>query len=98
MNYFTVLESNSKIMRLIFSLRKELAPFFSERDIDAVTISLCVFFLQCVGYLCSSECEHDAQCKLVTDIINEHGETALHIASRWGYGMCCCVSSVIVLI
>ena len=44
MNYFTVLESNSKIMRLIFSLRKELAPFFSERDIDAVTVSLCLFF------------------------------------------------------
>lgn len=39
----------------------------------------------CVEYLCSGTMVNNDQQKLDIDAANEHGDSALHIASRWGF-------------
>ena len=37
--------------------------------------------------MCSAECDGNFQQKLDINAANESGDTALHVASRWGFGM-----------
>ena len=46
------------------------------------------FFLrhdQVADFLCSEDCEKGCNKKLEINLQNEHGDTPLHIASRWGF-------------